>query len=84
MDRMMGTGTILLIEDEEDLIEVLSEVIEKLGYRAVAARTGTEAIALARRLGSDIDCALLDIVLPDDLLKASLKISMGDSVGKES
>jgi CheY-like chemotaxis protein len=61
----MGTKTILLIEDEESLIEVLSEVIKKLGYRVVEARTGTEAIAVAHRLGRDIDCALLDIVLPD-------------------
>jgi two-component system cell cycle sensor histidine kinase/response regulator CckA len=57
--------TILLIEDEEPLIEVLSEVIEKLGYLVMEARTGMEAIAVARLLGQNIDCALLDIVLPD-------------------
>jgi len=36
-----------------------------MGYRVVDARTGGEAIAIGHRLGGEIDCALLDIGLPD-------------------
>ena len=36
-----------------------------MGYRVVAARTGGEHIARGHRLGGEMDCAPLDIGLPD-------------------
>jgi CheY-like chemotaxis protein len=90
-DWMMERETILLIEDEEYLIEVLSKGIEKLGYRVVEARTGMEAIALARLLGQNIYCALLDIMLPDmaamdvyrGLMEAHPKLTVLVSTGSD-
>jgi two-component system, cell cycle sensor histidine kinase and response regulator CckA len=64
-DRMIGTGTILLIEDDEALIDILSTMLSMLGYGVAKARTGGEAVAIGRRLGNEIDCAILDIELPD-------------------
>ena len=60
-----GTGTILVIEDEEVVIDVICTMLERLGYRIVLAKTGTHAVDIARTFDGDIDLAILDIVLPD-------------------
>ncbi len=60
-----GTGTILLIEDEQIVLEVTRAMLEKLGYRVLEAPTGQEAIDIAERFDGEIDLALLDIKLPD-------------------
>ena len=61
----MGEGTILVIEDEEPLVGLFREILERLGYRALLARTGKEAVELAKTFDGQIDLALLDIKLPD-------------------
>ncbi|MBW2605767.1 MAG: response regulator, partial [Deltaproteobacteria bacterium] len=61
----MGEGTILIIEDEEPLVDLFREILEILGYRALLARTGKEAVELAKTFDGQIDLALLDIKLPD-------------------
>jgi len=60
-----GTGTILVIEDEEMVMNVIRAVLERLGYRMLEAKTGREAVEIAETFDGDIDLALLDIKLPD-------------------
>ena len=60
-----GTGTILVIEDEEMLMDVSRAILERLGYRVLAAQNGKEAIDIAKTFDGDIDLAILDILLPD-------------------
>ena len=60
-----GTGTILFIEDEKMVMDVTTALLEKLGYRVLGAKTGIEAIDIAKTFDGDIDLAILDIVLPD-------------------
>ena len=60
-----GSGTILLIEDEEVVIEVIRPMLERMGWRILLAKTGMGAIDIARTFDGDIDLAILDIVLPD-------------------
>jgi two-component system cell cycle sensor histidine kinase/response regulator CckA len=60
-----GTGTILVIEDEDVVIDVIRTMLERLGYRILLARTGTHAVDIARTFDGNIDLAILDIVLPD-------------------
>jgi len=60
-----GEGTILVIEDEEPLVELFRQILERLGYRVLQARTGKEAVEFARTFDGQIDLALLDIKLPD-------------------
>ncbi len=54
----MGEGTILIIEDEETLVGLFREILERLGYRALLARTGKEAVELAKTFDGQIDLAL--------------------------
>jgi CheY-like chemotaxis protein len=60
-----GQGTILVIEDEELVMKVTREILEKMGYRVLEARTGQEAIDVVKTFDGDIDLAMLDILLPD-------------------
>jgi len=60
-----GQGTILVIEDEELVMKVTREILEKLGYRVLEAKTGQEAIDVVKTFDGDIDLAMLDILLPD-------------------
>ncbi|MCD6533953.1 MAG: response regulator [Deltaproteobacteria bacterium] len=60
-----GTGTILVVEDEEMVIAVYRSILEELGYRVLAVKTGRQALDLIKAYDGDIDLVLLDIVLPD-------------------
>jgi DNA-binding response OmpR family regulator len=55
--------TILLIEDEPDIVMGLSDALEFEGFRALCARTGAAGIDLTR--SERPDCILLDLMLPD-------------------
>ena len=55
-------ANILIIEDNEQNIYLVTFLLEKNGYRVMQARDGREGIALARR--SKPDLILLDIQLP--------------------
>jgi two-component system cell cycle sensor histidine kinase/response regulator CckA len=60
-----GNGTILVIEDEEAVIDVSRAMLEHLGFNILEARSGSEALKIARSYDGPIDLALLDIGLPD-------------------
>jgi CheY-like chemotaxis protein len=62
---MENSGTILVIEDEEMVLDVTSSMLQNLGYRVLAARSGEEALRIADSYDDQIDVALLDIILPD-------------------
>ncbi len=56
-------GSILIIDDDIDMLETLSDVLQEKGYRIETAITGKEAIMTARERFFDI--ALIDLKLPD-------------------
>ena len=60
-----GKGTILIIDDEEEVLDTSRLALEHLGYRVLTANTGMEAISIVETAGKDIDLAILDIGLPD-------------------
>jgi len=58
-----GNGeTILLVEDEPDLLALAARFLEELGYRVISAANGTVAIDVAGR-ERQIDLLLTDIVM---------------------
>lgn len=52
---------VLVVDDEEDVVEVVSHFLEEEGYNVTAAYDGEEALEKA---SSDIDLIVLDIMLP--------------------
>ncbi|WP_273844986.1 response regulator transcription factor [Rubrobacter calidifluminis] len=55
-------GTILVVDDERDVVGFVRDVLEDEGYRVIPAFDGEEAIEEARR--SSPDLVLLDIMMP--------------------
>jgi two-component system, cell cycle sensor histidine kinase and response regulator CckA len=59
-----GSETILLVEDDQALRQVVYEVLEDNGYHVMTARDGHEALAICRRGTELIDLLVTDIVMP--------------------
>lgn len=55
--------TVLVVDDEQNIIEPVKAYLEKQGYSVLTAERGQDALALAERGG--IDLILLDLMLPD-------------------
>ena len=55
--------TILLVEDNSDILENTAELLEIVGYRVHKAKNGLEGIAEAKRIRPDL--ILCDIVMPE-------------------
>jgi len=56
-------STVLLVEDELPMLEILSSYLQKDGFHVVTAETGREALELAAAIQPD--CLILDLMLPD-------------------
>lgn len=54
--------TILIVEDDNDIHNLIKEVLKKENYKIVDAYSGTEAILLIEK--ENIDLILLDLMLP--------------------
>lgn len=60
-----GSGTILIVDDEEMVLDIGIKVLKKLGYTVLNAKNGREAVALFQEHGDTINLVILDIVMPD-------------------
>lgn len=58
----MGTKTILAVDDEEHILELISYNLQNGGYKVIKAETGEEALELLEH--NQIDLLLLDLMLP--------------------
>ncbi|MDO8721057.1 MAG: PAS domain S-box protein [Syntrophales bacterium] len=62
-----GHGRILIMDDEEFILDVVSEMLTAMGYHVIAAINGDEAIAHARsamQSGQPFRAAILDLTIP--------------------
>jgi DNA-binding response OmpR family regulator len=59
----VGNGHVLVVDDDRDLCDLLSDFLTDEGYDVTRAYAGQEAIDLAR--SSVPDAVLLDLMLPD-------------------
>lgn len=60
----IGTGTILLAEDEPGVRGFIHKTLSKHGYTVLAAPNGLEALKLARQHPKNIDLVLADVSMP--------------------
>jgi PAS domain S-box-containing protein len=62
---MTGSGTILIVDDEEMVLDVGARVLQKLGYTVLESSNGFNAVELYKKLRDKIKLVVLDIVMPD-------------------
>jgi PAS domain S-box-containing protein len=61
---MQGSGTILLVDDEDVIIDVGRKVLEKIGYKVLVAGSGEAALERYRENRDEIDLVILDMIMP--------------------
>jgi PAS domain S-box-containing protein len=59
-----GTETLLIVEDEDLLCELLKSSLESAGYTVLSASDGEQALSIFRSLADDIALVVTDIGLP--------------------
>jgi CheY-like chemotaxis protein len=59
-----GTETILFVEDEDSVRELVTEYLSARGYRVLAASDGVQALQIASGHPGDIQLLITDVVMP--------------------
>jgi signal transduction histidine kinase/ActR/RegA family two-component response regulator len=65
-ERANACETILIVEDDEGVLEVVTEMMADLGYRVLTARNGKEALSILE-CGEPIDLLFTDLVMPQGI-----------------
>ncbi len=60
-----GTETVLLVEDEDAVREIVRRVLERQGYHVLEASSGPRALAVAATWARHIDLLLTDVIMPE-------------------
>lgn len=55
---------ILLVDDEEEISTIASEVLMEEGYKVILAKDGFEALRVYQQVGNEIGLVILDFFLP--------------------
>lgn len=61
---LIGTGTVLVIDDEEIVRRTAQATLERFGYEVVVAEDGRKGLDTFRRLADRVDLVLLDMTMP--------------------
>ena len=59
-----GKDTVLLVDDEEIVVGVGRQMLERLGYSVLTAKNGLEAVDIYRGNKSSIGLIVLDLIMP--------------------
>ncbi|MBN1554733.1 MAG: PAS domain S-box protein [Phycisphaerae bacterium] len=59
-----GSGTVLLVDDEELIQHAGKQMLERIGFTVLTASDGEEALRIFQESDGDIDCVLLDLTMP--------------------
>lgn len=61
----MGDESVLLIDDEEDVLEMMHSMIEKLGYQVISRNNSIEALDTFRNHPRQFDLIITDQTMPE-------------------
>ena len=63
-DIVKGTGTILLVDDEDSVLDIGQRFLKFMDYEVLTARSGSEAIEIYQKYHTSIDLVILDMIMP--------------------
>lgn len=64
-EGLYGSETILLVDDEDMIWDVIIDMLQELGYSVILAGNGLEAVEIYRENPGLIDLVMLDMVMPE-------------------
>ncbi len=59
-----GAETIIIVDDEPDILDIGQNTLEQFGYTVLTVRSGEEAVETYARQGDRIDLVILDLGMP--------------------
>ncbi len=65
MQMLTGEETVLLVDDEEMMLNVGRQMLEKMGYNVYVAEGGKKAIEVYEKNRSAIQLVILDMIMPE-------------------
>ncbi|HEU4524432.1 MAG TPA: response regulator, partial [Gemmatimonadales bacterium] len=60
-----GEETVLVVEDEDSVRELVRQILENHGHAVLTARHGRDALLIAERYERPIDLLVTDVVMPE-------------------
>ena len=63
-DELEGNETILVVEDEKSVLDLVKNVLESYGYHVLVAQGGNEAISIFKSYQDQVQLVLTDVVMP--------------------
>jgi len=62
--QLRGEETILLVEDDKEVLEIIKSLLEEFGYAVIMARDGKKGVSLFRENSLKIRLVILDAIMP--------------------
>ena len=59
-----GQGTVLLVDDDESVLSVGRQMIQRCGFNVLIAADGREALRIFQEYADEIVCVVLDLTMP--------------------
>ena len=63
-DLKKGTGTILVVDDDDSVLDMTKTVLENAGYTVLTAEDGPEGLSVYRENKDSISAVILDLIMP--------------------
>jgi two-component system cell cycle sensor histidine kinase/response regulator CckA len=60
-----GAGTILVVDDEPQVRDIIVRTLTRCGYKTVEADNGKTALSVLEERGTDVRLVILDVVMPE-------------------
>ncbi len=60
-----GHETVLVVDDEPNVVNMIDQLLNDLGYKVLAATGSSQALVIGATHPDRIDLALIDVVMPD-------------------
>ena len=65
LSQRKGTETVLMVEDEDQIRDMVGEYLQQNGYTVLRAQNGREALEIAQRYKGLIHLVITDVVMPE-------------------
>ena len=63
-EAVRGSETVLLVDDQDIVIDIGTQMLERMGYTVLLARSGKEATEIYKENIDKIDIVILDMIMP--------------------
>jgi len=61
---LRGSESVLLVEDDAEVLQILAATLEEVGYRVLTAANGNAALDLFAKKGEEIEMLVTDLIMP--------------------